>query len=351
MGFRFQRRIRLGPGMTLNLSKSSASLSFGTRGARYTVGRHGRRVTTGIPGTGLSYTTYTPRRGAEGGGTARRGRAAGDDIPPSRRLTLGFFKRLVTPKDEEALVDGCREFALGRETQALRHLGGAAHLADGAYLAGLLHFKRGQLDEARRCLETAVARQGSLGHHFDKYGVVAWFQFPITEELAARVEPRIRGVLLALAEVHQQQGHLEEALARLEELHGREPDDVVVRVSLAEVLMDLRPDDPGTCKRIVRLGEGVENQTQAHAALMLHRARALRQLDMPTAARELLSKALRKKKDRGAELLQALRYERALAYEDLGQARRARSDLERLYAENPDYEDVAARLGLEPPGG
>jgi len=41
-----------------------------------------------------------------------------------------------------------------------------------------------------------------------------------------------------------------------------------------------------------------------------------------------------------------LRYERALVYEDLGQAKRARSDLERLYAEAPNYEDVASKLGL-----
>jgi len=46
------------------------------------------------------------------------------------------------------------------------------------------------------------------------------------------------------------------------------------------------------------------------------------------------------------ELLRALRYERALVYEDLGKPRRARSELEKLYAEDLDYEDVAARLGV-----
>jgi hypothetical protein len=39
-------------------------------------------------------------------------------------------------------------------------------------------------------------------------------------------------------------------------------------------------------------------------------------------------------------------YERALVYEDLGKPRRARAELEKIYAEAPDYEDVAARLGL-----
>ena len=40
----------------------------------------------------------------------------------------------------------------------------------------------------------------------------------------------------------------------------------------------------------------------------------------------------------------ALRYERALVYEGLGQDQRARTELEKLYAEAPEYEDVAARL-------
>ncbi|WP_170920498.1 hypothetical protein [Desulfacinum hydrothermale] len=43
---------------------------------------------------------------------------------------------------------------------------------------------------------------------------------------------------------------------------------------------------------------------------------------------------------------QLTRYERALVYQDLGQGRRAGAELEKLYAEDPDYEDVAARLKL-----
>ena len=40
-------------------------------------------------------------------------------------------------------------------------------------------------------------------------------------------------------------------------------------------------------------------------------------------------------------LLRALRYERALVYEGLGQHARARAGLGRLYAEDADYEDVS----------
>ncbi|MBW1717517.1 MAG: DUF4236 domain-containing protein, partial [Deltaproteobacteria bacterium] len=74
---------------------------------------------------------------------------------------------------------------------------------------------------------------------------------------------------------------------------------------------------------------------------------ALRNLGLNEAARDVLTKALRRKKDRSDDLLHAIRYERALVYEDLGQHKRARSELERLYAEAPDYEDVEARVGLQ----
>jgi len=57
MGFRFRRRIRLLPGITLNLGKRGASVSAGVRGAHVTVGPTGTRTTVGLPGTGMSYTT------------------------------------------------------------------------------------------------------------------------------------------------------------------------------------------------------------------------------------------------------------------------------------------------------
>jgi hypothetical protein len=58
MPLRFQRRIRISRGISLNLNKKSVSASFGRRGAHFTVGPKGRRTTLGLPGTGLYYTIY-----------------------------------------------------------------------------------------------------------------------------------------------------------------------------------------------------------------------------------------------------------------------------------------------------
>ncbi|MEJ5301147.1 MAG: DUF4236 domain-containing protein [Thermodesulforhabdaceae bacterium] len=346
MSFRFWRRIRIAPGVTLNLSKSGGSLSFGPRGAKFTIGPRGKRATVGIPGTGLFYTTTLPSGMSGGRRSASYSAPAVPTVRPEDRLTLGFFKRLITPDDEEALVDGCRELVLGNENKALEHLEKAVHLADGAYLAGFLALKEEQMEEAATYLATAAEKHSRLGRYFSKYGISATMSLPITDEVSAHVGPDLRGVLLGLVEVYQRQERWEDAIACLERLRRLEPDDVVVKLSLAELLLDARPGDKNVCRKIVRLTEGIENESPVHTALLLYKARALRGLGLLDAARETLMGALRRRKGRSEELLRALRYERALVYEELGQRRRARSELEKLYAEDPDYEDVAARLGL-----
>ena len=55
MGFRFQKRISVLPGVRINLSKSGASASVGPKGADLNIGPHGVTANAGIPGTGLSY--------------------------------------------------------------------------------------------------------------------------------------------------------------------------------------------------------------------------------------------------------------------------------------------------------
>jgi len=228
MGFRFFRRMNIAPGVRLNFSKSGISPSFGVRGARITLGRGGVRKTVGIPGTGLFYTEVS------GTGT-RRGRRRGQaDAPPSpqHRLDLGFFERLLTPKDERAFVDGCKEYVAGRKEQALVHLRQAVHLADGAFLAGFLALEAGRFAEAATYLKQAAGRAAWLGRHFAKYGLNVQLSLPITEEVTAHITPSHRGALLGLVEAYQRQGGVKEALECLKQLRRETPDDVVVNLSM-----------------------------------------------------------------------------------------------------------------------
>lgn len=58
MGLRFRKRIKLAPGIHVNLSRNGISTSIGPRGLTTNI-KPGRKSTTtiGIPGSGLSYTT------------------------------------------------------------------------------------------------------------------------------------------------------------------------------------------------------------------------------------------------------------------------------------------------------
>jgi uncharacterized protein (TIGR03382 family) len=62
MGWRFQRRKKVLPGITVNLGKRSASLSAGRRGARVSAGTRGVGATLTLLGTGLAYVWRRRRR-------------------------------------------------------------------------------------------------------------------------------------------------------------------------------------------------------------------------------------------------------------------------------------------------
>lgn len=62
MGFRFYRRVKIAPGVSLNLGKSGASVSVGPRGAKMTFGKKGVKTSVGIPGTGMRYETPYRKR-------------------------------------------------------------------------------------------------------------------------------------------------------------------------------------------------------------------------------------------------------------------------------------------------
>jgi len=343
MSFRFWRRVKILPGVTLNLSKTGGSLSLGPRGAKLTLGPHGKRTTVGIPGTGLFYTkTY----GSKGKG--KRGETTDAPLRPTvsaeDKLTLGFFKRLMTPKEEEALVDGLKKLDVGDEKNAYANLKKAAHLADGAFIAGCLALNSNNLKEAEKFFSSARDDYRNLGKYFSKYGVVATMSLAITKEYTAHLNPSLRGVLLALTEVYQRFDDRDQAIASLKRLRRLEPDDVVVKLSLAEVLIE--GGDKKSLQEVVRLTKDTENSSPIHTALLLYKARALSSLGLLDAARDELTPLLRRKKNRPDDLLLTIRYERSLVYEALGQKTRARKDLEKIYAEAPDYEDVAKRLGL-----
>lgn len=346
MGFRFSKRVKLAPGVHLNFSKSGASLSLGPPGAKITTGSRGTRATLGIPGTGMSYTMSEPKPSKRRPSAAPAHHMA--EIPPEQKLTLGFFQRLVTPPHERQFVDGLRRLVEGDEAGGLADLLTCRNIADAAYMAGIVSLRREMFQQAIELLQFAFIHHGELGTYFRKYGVRADVGIPITEHIMAHVGPDQRGVLLALVEACQEIDRPVDAIGALRRLVEIAPDDVVIKLSLAELLSETWSENAEANREIIETVGNLENDSPLHAAALLYKARALAGLGLDRAAHEILSATLRRTKDRPAELLRDLRYERALASERLGDARKYREDLERIFAESPDHADVAQRLGIRP---
>ena len=350
MSLRFWRRVRLGPGLTLNLSKFRGSLSFGPRGAKYTMGMSGQRGTVSLPGTGLFYTVRGRRGGAKSASASSRSSATRADaptpapppIPARHQLNLGFLQRLTTPKNETALVEGLKALVQGENERALQYFEQADALVDAHWLAGVLRLKKDDLKAAEVHLQKALKGVDDLGVLLHKYNVVPTVSLAVTSHVTAHIQPRRRGTLLALAECYELMDQPDKALACLEDLLSDHADDVVVQLALSETLMDRG----GQAKRVVALIGNPENDSDAHAALLMIKGQALQELGLHEAAITVFTQASRRRKDRDPDLIRQIRYCRALAYEASGKASRGRQELEALYAEDPELEDVAERLGL-----
>lgn len=60
MGWRFRKSVKIAPGVKLNFSKKSTSVTVGNKYARTTINTKGKRTNSvSIPGTGLSYVETT----------------------------------------------------------------------------------------------------------------------------------------------------------------------------------------------------------------------------------------------------------------------------------------------------
>jgi tetratricopeptide (TPR) repeat protein len=351
MSLRFRRSIRIAPGVRLNLTKRGIGLTAGVRGAHYSVHSSGAVTrSVGLPGTGLY---YQDRRRAAAGAAASRQAAprstttvpTAPAVPPA---TLVPGPGLLASAAERAYHRGVLAYLAGDGAtaaaafeEALAHDPSAtsAHLFAGVAASNL--------DDGRRAaahLEAVVASPAGLpdrlqAHYLPERLFAVSLAVKITASITARLPASELAAALMLAEVYQEQGRLEEAIGVVHQVHEALPSPLV-RLSLCDLLLADR-DYAG----VVETAAGVANESDVEVEILHVRAAAQVALDQRTGALDSFKAALAKTAGRDPGLLLAVRYDRALALERFGQHAKARADLERVYAADPAYEDVAARLG------
>jgi tetratricopeptide (TPR) repeat protein len=321
MGFRMRKSFKVAPGVRLNVSKSGFGASVGGKGGRYSVHSSGRRTVSA--GSGVIPGVYYQQ--SVGG---RSGRAQAPAQVPTKAPKPGLF----APKGEKELYNAIR----AQSVAAIRAVGDThPDFRIPSYsLAGLMLLDDDSLQA--KSLLTPVFDQGAepAADAFVVKYIATRMELPIAAGVSAELSLSRDAVGLSLAELLQEEGDLSGAIDVVERL---EP-SAYTAVSLAELyLLDDRPDE------VIELTEGVTNEDDATAILLVFRGAAFRHQGFHDAAHETLKEALRSR-SRAAPIRHLALSERAANYLAQGKKGMARKDLERILAEDSDYEGVRERI-------
>ena len=323
MGFRTRKSMKVAPGVRLSVSKSGVGASVGGRGGRYSAHSSGRRTVSAGGGVvpGVSY------QKSVGGGGSRSSGASPQAAPPSQRKP-GLF----APKGEKQLYKAIK----AQDVQWIKQVGveHADFRLPSYSLAGLMMLTS-EPEEAERLLGEAFGTgKDPAEDKFVATYLFTYLELSLAQGVTAELPVNRDAVGLALAELKQDHGDLDGAIDVVEQL---EP-TTYSAVSLAELYAHTsRWDD------VIALTEGLKNEDDASAILLVFRGQAFREQGFHDAAHESLKEALRAR-SRPAPIRHLALAERAKNYLAQGKKGMARKDLERILAEDSGYEGVREQL-------
>ncbi|MEM7032644.1 MAG: DUF4236 domain-containing protein [Chloroflexota bacterium] len=363
-GVRYQKRIRLGKFLALNISKSGVGLSVGVRGLRYTVGPTGSFMTVGLPGSGIRYQRkVSDRKGFRFASLAGLLPGGDRDSKPSKDINApgiraanvnnlpepdgpeiekpGFF----APRWEKALYEAMEAYHEGDEDDAIDHLRDATDHEDtdpGAMI--LLAFLLSDRDtaetrqEAIELLEEVITTDKEFPSPILKqYMSDVTIEVDITPQVDVNV-PLEDGLAptLQLVELYQLEGEIAAAIALLEEMNAIiAAENGGLRsqlISLSQAELYLATQQYQIVIDQIEVPQTPENDILL--GLMFYYGRALQEQKLHTAAVDVFTKALRRKKGLNPDLLHACRLWRAMSYLKINKKPQGREELERVLAES-----------------
>jgi tetratricopeptide (TPR) repeat protein len=325
MAFRVRKSFRVAPGVRVNVSKTGIGASVGAGPARYSVHSSGRRTfsaRTGIPG--ITYQGSSGGRGHTHAVTAR----ARQPAAPHEAAKPGLF----APKGEKQLYKALK----AHDARAIRDAGDrypACRLASYA-LAGLL-FLADDPGQAAALLDDVLATGQDPGQDpFIARYLLAWLPVDIAPGVTVDLPIGRAAVGLAAAQLRQEAGDIAGAVLIAESLAPTTP----VTATLAQLYVMA-----GRFGDVIRVTEGVTNDDDTTAFLLVQRAIAFRRQGLTDAALEVLKLALRSR-TRAVQVRLLALSERSATYAAQGRTSMARKDLERILAEDSVHEGIRERL-------
>lgn len=351
MGLRYQKRIQLGKFLRLNISKSGVGASLGVNGLRFTTGPSGTRFTIGMPGTGLHYTKQIGSgkglRWANflGGGKNKSNQSTNQAAQAQAEEASAALPSpgFLASREEKSLAKGLEAYEADNKDEALQQFLEVADNEAGAAIMAADILASQSTSQKRRAipiLEKVIYSDNEIPTPLmQKYLAGAEMDIDITPTINVSVPLEGLAPVLLLTELYQLQGRMDEAIALLEEVEEL-ANAAPLTLSLCELYIE-----EGLWDGVIDRANQLESTDDVTLGTMILYGRALHGKGLADAAITVYNKALRRTKDRSPELLHEGRYWRAKAYQDAGKGSRARQEWEKLYAENPDYRDVAEQIG------
>ena len=333
MGLRFRRSVKIAPGLRLNFNTKSVGLTFGPRGAKYTINSSGRHtVSAGLPGTGL----YVSE--SRGGGKRRK------QSEVETFSTAGSAPSIFSQGGERAFYKFAHEYLTKDSGYTFDQIKSKAESIKSEFpkIAPYIDFvmigptstqsTQGAFELCQKLYET---QEDFLQHpiavkYFDEF--IA--QIPIARGIFYKTDYNHNFLSYTYSEILQAMGQPEKALEVIEKVKDSEFKDVAI----ADLNLALK-----RFQEVIDDTNDVENLDDTSAILLVFRGIALREVgdhEIALAAfKDVIGKRSREEAIRNYAL-----YERACTYEAMGKKALAIKDLNRILAS--DYNDIAARNKL-----
>ena len=226
VGVRFRRSIKLAPGVKLNVTKSGFGVTTGSKVARYSVHSSGRRtVGLGLPGTG----TYYQKSSVGGPSRATSSRAGGSPESVAIDATTAIPRPgLLASGSERAYHNGLLSYLGGDHADALSSfeqvLSTDPSVTSAHLFAGIAATSIGDAARAIGHLESVVGSTAGLPDRYQaKYLPDSQFTVSIgvriTDSVTATPPFGELAASLALAELYQTAGRLEDAIGQIGRAH------------------------------------------------------------------------------------------------------------------------------------
>ena len=268
----------------------------------------------------------------------------------AQRFNINFLKGLTMSSSERSFIDALRCLVSHQHDRAqakLEEATGSSRdakvgLTDAFFTLGALHIHRGDYREAVSALKTGLLAQQGLGKTLGKYLPSFHMAIPLTPTSHFCLFPDLVGLNLLLASALYQEGDTQGAVDTLDQLLGLMPGEPHT-IFFANLYRCANGDFREVFASLQRLLP--DSNLQIACMVMLGRACA--ELDDPMTAREIFRKAL--ESDANDPVLRCdLRYSLAEALEVEGWTEEARSELQLVHSEFPDFQPLFTRFGIQP---